>query len=126
MRIFLLLLFVFSAALSAGDLVGFFKEAMGHAQCEDKHAYTDMGYSQSQFSKMMNGVEPPRFLGRLWMIQNAEVVKWFAFLIEEHTGPPALVERAMHVEAAHEAHRQMLKASVSSTRFVNQPSERAS
>jgi hypothetical protein len=120
MRLFLLFLFVFSAALSDGDLVRLFRLALKKANCEDKAAYTDMGISQSQFSKQMAGLEPPRFLARIWKIENREVAKWYAFLLGMQTGLPRELKRAIPATLALLAHERMLKASLQTTRLLQQ------
>jgi hypothetical protein len=114
MRLFLLFLFVFSAALSDGDLVRLFRLALKKANCEDKAAYTDMGISQSQFSKQMAGLEPPRFLARIWKIE------WYAFLLGMQTGLPRELKRAIPATLALLAHERMLKASLQTTRLLQQ------
>lgn len=89
-------LFAVFAALADGDLLKIFREAMHHAGCADKEAYTDMAMSQSQFSKQMAGVEPPRFLSRIWKIKNRDVARWYWFLLcEKSGGAPKELKRGM-------------------------------
>lgn len=114
--IFLLLSVISMAALMDGDLVQFFKRAMAKANCSDKQAYTDLGYSQSQFSRMMAGLEPPRFLARIHRLENKEVVRWFGFEISTHAGLPRDVKRAMPITLAMLGARSMAKASLQSSR----------
>lgn len=123
MRVFA---FFLLAALSDGQLVQLFRDALKQAKCSEKDAYTDLGMDQSEFSKQMRGIEPPRFLSRIWKIQNREVAKWFFFLGLLRTGAPREVKRGVPIMFALTAQRRMARASMSTNRFIQQRKERAS
>lgn len=125
MRTLTFVLPLFAMALSDGQLVALFREAMGIARCTDEQAYRDMGISQSQFSKQMTGVEPPRFLSRIWKIENKAVAQWFFFLGVLRIGPPKEVTRGTPIVLALMARKRMARASLQTARFIQHRKESA-
>lgn len=118
--------FFLLAALADGELVTAFRRALLSARCSDKQAYTDMGLSQTQFSQQMSGELPPRFLARIWKIQNREVVKWYWLLLLERTGLPREIKRGTPIVLALMARKRMARASLHTGRFLQQRKERVS
>lgn len=113
-------------ALTDGQLVALFKAAMDKARCSNKQAYTDMGISVTQFSKQMNGTEPPRFLSRIWKIENREVSRWFFFLGSLAAGAPKDVKRGVPLVLAMLAQKRMARATLHTHRFIQQRKVKAS
>jgi hypothetical protein len=107
-----------TVALTDGDLVRLFRIALRLAKCEEKEAYTDMEMSQSQFSKQMNGDEPPRFLSRIHRIKNREVAKCYFFELSALTGPPSHIRRALPLQLALIAQKRMARASLQTRRIL--------
>ena len=106
------LLFTLSGVvLSQVDLVRLFRQAMDHCSYPEKAAYTDMGFSQSQFSKQLNGAEPPRFLMRLHLLPRT-VRSWFSLLLLETDGLPREVRRAVPLTLVLLARKRMVRATL--------------
>lgn len=113
MRLLLMSAFgcVWSAAiLSDQILIDCFLRAMGITRTPAKAMFSELGLSQTQWSRQTNGAEPPRFLGRLGRIQSAEgleVMRWYAVLKLHRLGLP---QELLHAADVARGLKKMAKA----------------
>jgi hypothetical protein len=109
----LLFLFVLTVAvLNDRLLIGLFLRAMGISDATAKEIFSELGLSQTQWSRQIHGVEPPRFLGRLGRLQSEkglETFRWYLFLTCAAVGLPEEAKRAERIHRTVQGHKRMAR-----------------
>ena len=120
------LLFLFLvAALSDRLLIELFLRAMGVSEATAKEIFTELGLSQTQWSRQIHGAEPPRFLGRLGRLQSpkgVETFRWFTFLACAEVGLPRDAKRAVQIRRAVVGQKRMARMGQATDRRERQAS----
>ena len=97
-HLLLLLSLALAVVLTDGVLIDCFLRAIGITRTPAKVVYSELGLSQTQWSRQINGAEPPRFLARLARLSNPNIVRWYSLLIIDQCGLPSEVETGQRVK----------------------------
>lgn len=120
MRLFFFVCLFATALLSDGFFIRVFIRAMGISEMTTKEIFMELGMSQTQWSRQIHGVEPPRFLAKLSRLQSekgSETVRWYHFLVCSEIGLPQEITRGAEIATALNGRgkRLMARMSVDST-----------